>query len=176
MLPTNGKGDSNKPYYDNSYTPLLTMSTNNLNDLTLCPYMFNTSSGYGSNSLELWNKNNTAKDVNNNTVHKTIYDPSPTGYVLPKPAAFTGFSTSNTSGWSTGWNFYGQLNKTGSTVFFPAFGWRYTTTFSVVSVIGDYWSAAPSTSARGLNFDSNNVNPLFEWSRDYGFSVYPVLE
>ena len=181
MLPSNGMGGTNKPYYDNNYTPLQGMSTNDLKDLTLYPYKGNSSDAYGNYSLELWNKDNKLMTVNNNTVHKTIYDPSPTGYVLPRSAAFTGFSTSNASGWSNGWNFYCQLNKTGGTIFFPALGYRGSGYGAVAGVSSDghYWSAGPSSTsayARDLGFTSGSVLPQLEFNRAYGFSVYPVLE
>lgn len=181
MLPGNGPS-ANKPYYDNNYTPLQGMSTNDLKDLTLYPYKGNSSNAYGNYSLELWNKDNTLKTVNNNAVHKTIYDPSPAGYVLPKSAAFTGFSTSNVSGgWSNGWNFYCQLNKTGGTIFFPAFGYRDGGYSAVVNVsgYGFFWSAGPSSTssyARNWYFNSGDVNPQYEIDRAYGFSVRSASE
>ena len=38
----------------------------------------------------LWNANNSSSDANDNTVVKTIYDPSPVGYCVPPSNAFTG--------------------------------------------------------------------------------------
>ena len=180
MLPGTGLNGLEKPYYDNNYTLLQSMSTNNLKDLTLYPYKGNGSNGYGNGSLELWNKGNTATSLNNNTVCKTIYDPSPSGFVLPKPAAFTGFSGSNVSGWSAGWNFYCQLNKTGGTIFFPAFGYRVSGGGAIhLGESGGYWSAGASTSsayARIFYFYYGDIQLQRELDRFGEFMVRPVLE
>lgn len=42
----------------------------------------------------LWSADNTETTKNDNVVVKTIYDPSPVGYHLPPPDAFTGFTYS----------------------------------------------------------------------------------
>ena len=182
MLPSNGIDNTNKPYYDNSYTPLQTMSTNDLKDLALYPYKFVISDSYGNCSLELWNRGNTLTTNNNNTVHKTIYDPAPTGYVEPKPAAFTGFTGTNVSGgWSNGWNFYCQINKTGGTIFFPAFGYRLPNNgvIDVVNIHGYCQSAGPSNLnvySRSLFFLSGRFEPQYEYDRAFGKMSRPVLE
>ena len=182
MLPSNGIDNTNKPYYDNSYTPLQTMSTNDLKDLALYPYKFVISDSYGNCSLELWNRGNTLTTNNNNTVHKTIYDPAPTGYVEPKPAAFTGFTGTNVSGgWSNGWNFYCQINKTGGTIFFPAFGYRLPNNgvIDVVNIHGYCQSAGPSNLdvySRSLFFLSDRFRPQYEYDRAFGKMSRPVLE
>ena len=66
-----------------------------------------------------------------NKVYKTIYSPSPTSYVEPRTAAFTGFTTNGgyttsisdfnvNSSFNNGWNFYCQTNHQGGTIFFSA--------------------------------------------------------
>lgn len=181
MLPTNGTGNTNKPYFDNNYTPMITMSTNNLKDLVLYPYKFDTSNGYGNYSLELWNRGNTAISANNYAVHKTIYDPSPRGYVLPKPAAFSGFLVSNSTGWSPGYRFYCQLNKAGGTIFFPAFGWRYPSSGAAdyYNGGGSYWSVGPSSNTNysfDIGYTQGNVVPEDLDDRAFGFTLYSVIE
>ena len=85
--------------------------------------MFNVSSG--NESLELWNKGNTATALNNNSINKTIYSPSLQNYSEPKSAAYTGFTISNVSGsYNKGWNFYCQINNIGPTIFMAALGYR----------------------------------------------------
>ena len=75
--------------------------------------------------------------MNNDAILKTIYSPSPSGYVEPKTAAFTGFTSSggdatsynqyNVNGnFDKGWNFYTSGWKTGGTLLFPAVGYRET--------------------------------------------------
>ena len=130
------------------------------------------------NSLEYWNKGNTATTVNNNTVHKTIYSPSPSSFSEPKTAAFTGFTSSGgnqtsgfnvNGGFNKGWNFYCQPNATGGTIYFSALGFRdvvsaHTNTsnagsLSSVGVIGLYWSAGTSDTpkAYGMSYSSGDV-------------------
>ena len=87
----------------------------------------------------LWSANNTSdiesKNFDNNIV-KTIYDPSPVGFMVPPPDAFSSFT--NTTGdtekdpthfnvkgvWDNGWDFYTQGWQTGPTLWFPAEGHR----------------------------------------------------
>ena len=142
------------------------------------------------NSLEYWNKGNTVTTNNNNPVYKTLYSPSPTGFVEPKTAAFTGFTSSGgnqTSGFNVsgsfnkGWNFYCQPNATGGTVFFSSLGYRAYNTGAVayVSGYGVYWSAGPSgtpTFARLLDILPGYVYPQDEYSRASGFSVRSASE
>ena len=151
-----------------------------------------------TNNLEYWNKGNTATTVNNNTVYKTIYSPSPSSFSEPKPAAFTGFTSSggnqssgfNVSGpFNKGWNFYCQPNSTGGTIFFSALGFRdaysgranTSSGGAVVFVSGSgvYWSTGPSstpTYALDLNIYSGSVCPQNADFRSYGFTISPALE
>ena len=148
-----------------------------------------------SHSYQFWNKNFTSDPgITNAATAKTIYSPSPSGFVEPKTAAFTGFtstggnstnsSQSNVSGsFTKGWNFYTNGWKTGSTIFFDAFGYRSTYnggTGAVVYVgeVGVFWSAGASSTSdgRGLYFDSGYVYPQTTGNRSYGFSVRTVKE
>ena len=150
------------------------------------------------NSLEYWNKGNTVTTVNNNTVYKTIYTPSPSSFSEAKTAVFTGFTSSGgnqssgfnvSGGFNKGWNFYCQPNATGGTTFFSALGFRDVFSGRVntsnggavvfVSGNGYSWSAGPSstsTYARFLHFYSGGVYPQYEIGRAYGFAVRPVSE
>lgn len=150
------------------------------------------------NSLEYWNKGNIATTVNNNTVYKTIYSPSPTSYVEPKSAVFTGFTSSggNSSGgfnvsgsFAKGWNFYCQPNFAGNTIIFSALGIRDSYSGRVNAITGGtifglggsglYWSAGPSgtsTYVRLIDFASDHVNPQNIDRRDYGVTLRSVSE
>lgn len=140
----------------------------------------------------LWSANNTATSANDNTVVKTIYDPSPVGYHLPASNAFTGFtstgsSVSGSSYYGTrfnspytssaeynanfGWEFYcnkmngnGNYDIAGGTIFFPASGYRSLSTgsASLVGSYGYYWSAVPYSASFG------------RYLNFYSSSVYPL--
>lgn len=156
----------------------------------------------------LWSADNTVTTANDNAVVKTIYDPSPVGYHLPSSNAFTGFTYngSNVSGFSYfgsrfnspytsttdftdnfGWEFYcnkmtgeGSYDTAGGTIFFPASGFRNSSSGTVYNVGGSgcFWSAVPNSAnfGRYLNFSSSYVSPLNSNGRSYGFAVRPVQE
>jgi len=187
MLPSNGIGNVDKPYYDNQYTFTIVGDGVATNVAIMHPNIMYVSNSWSSNnSLEFWNKGNSVSTYNNNQVYKTIYSPSPTGFVEPKSAIFTGFTYSgansgsvsgfNVSGsFNKGWNFYSQPNSSGTTILFYAFGWRSWNSGQVglVNNRGNYWSSGP---ARDLYFDSGNVWPQYGDLRSYGFTSWSVLE
>ena len=90
-----------------------------------------------NHSYQFWNKNFTSDPSITNTITlKTIYSPSSSGYVEPKTAAFTGFTSSG--GDATSYNQYNMVTliKAGTSTllggklvphyFFPALGYRET--------------------------------------------------
>ena len=202
FLPSNGMGNVDKPYYDNQYPVFARQNAAvSTNVAILHPnifYFIIDSNWSSTNNLEYWNKGNTATTVNNNTVYKTIYSPSLTGYKEPTTAAFTGFTSSGdnstssgfnvSGGFNKGWNFYCLPDFTGSTVFFSASGFRSSqhwdannSTGGVIvdfGVYGSFLSAGPSTSgyARFLFFDSGRIWPQNEYSRSDGHLIRPVSE
>ena len=151
-----------------------------------------------SHNWDYWNKNFTsAASVDNTVTTKTIYDPSVSGFTLPRTAAFTNFTSSgnntsnggefNVSGsFNKGWNFYVNGWRTGSTVFFHALGFRDTYsgrssgTGAVASVgeDGNFWASGASSASDGreLYFGSGRVYPQLTSYRSFGFSVRPVSE
>lgn len=161
-------------------------------------YFVLSASWSADNKYDFWNKNYTDATVNNYEVKKTIYSPSPTGYAEPRTAAFTGFTTSGgnstsnfnvSGGFNKGWSFYCQPKFIGTTIFFPALGYRdigngrvdasTAGTIAYVWSNGDFQSAGPSsttTYARHLGFGSSSVYSQDEDGRAYGFSVHSVLE
>ena len=140
-----------------------------------------------------WNNNlNTDSSLadDQDTAKKTIYDPCPTGWMLPSGRAFTGFTTtgSNTSdstqfnvvgSWATGWKFKKNAND-GVGNLFPASGYRALDSGALATLggFGYYWSYAPDSQAfaRDLGFYSGDVYPLLSRYRSYGFSVRPCRE
>ena len=146
-----------------------------------------------SHSYQFWNKNFTSDPgITNAAIAKTIYSPSPSGYVEPKTAAFTGFTstggdTSNSSqfnvsgSFNMGFYFYTNRWKTGSTIFFYGLGYRATPNGGFVVSIGaegNFWSsgASSTTEGRNLTVNSGYVFPQRSNGRSYGFSVRPVKE
>ena len=145
-----------------------------------------------SHSFQFWNKNFTSDPgITNAATAKTIYSPSPSGFVEPKTAAFTGFTSTgdytnnssqfNVSGiWNRGWNFYTNGWKTGNTIFFDALGYRDTYNGAVVDVGGGglFWASGASSASLGryLDFHSGYMNPQGTLYRSFGFSVRPVKE
>ena len=139
----------------------------------------------------LWSANNTVYTGNDNPVVKTIYDPCPAGYTMPPSNVFTGFTTTgqytsdpsqfNVQGpWNKGWNFHCGLNHTGSTVFFPASGYRNSNS-AVPYYVGSlafYWAAGPNYTGYGrcLYFNPGNVYPLDNSNRSVGFGVRAAQE
>ena len=196
LLPGNGMGSYDKPYYDNQIAAFkrntggAAISTGILNPTT----MYGSEGGWCSTNLELWNKGNAVYTCNNNTVNKTIYDPSPSDYYVPKTAAYTGFTTTgynsdnysefNVAGsYNKGWNFYSQPNFNGSNIFFKALGCRdgYATRNSVGTVSftsnGHYLlsSLQNSTDPRYLGINPGSVYPHGEHLQtSYGCSLWPT--
>ena len=153
-------------------------------------------SNWGNNYgyYNLWSADNTTTGYNDNSVVKTVYDPSPVGFKMPASNAFTGFTANGQNGgtmnvdgtdnWQTsqnnfGHNFWTSSSKT-ATINFPASGDRNYNDGSLHSVggLGCYWSAVPDGTYGGcvLYFNSGYVSPLFSGYRSYGFAAHPVSE
>ena len=149
-----------------------------------------------SHNFQFWNKNfstDTDPGITNTATAKTIYDPSVSGFTLPKTAAFTNFTSSSDGGefnvsgsFNKGWNFYTNGWRTGSTVFFHALGFRDTYSgrssgtgaVAFVGEYGIYWSAGAysASDSRNLSFSSGHVTPQ-DWNfRSSGRTVRSVSE
>ena len=130
--------------------------------------------------------------MNNIATAKTIYDPSVSGFAMPRTAAFTNFtSTGDTKSnfaeynvsenFDKGWNFYTNGWKTGNTIYFYAFGCRdvYSSRSTgvgltaYVSEAGYYWAAGALTTvdSRCLNTYFGYVSPKGELVRSFGCIV-----
>ena len=121
---------------------------------------------------------------------KTMYDPCPVGYCVPKggsegfwaTALGTSSSTSAGTKWDSTnsgrhWTLDGE-----ATAWYPAVGYRLYDSGALYNVgsYGYYWSASPnpssSHSAYHLNFNNGNVYPANSYSRSLGSSVRCVRE
>lgn len=122
---------------------------------------------------------------------KTIYDPSPVGYVVPPIGAWSGLTSSGSNSFDTsefnvygkfdsGWNFYCVPGKTGGTTFYPAIGSRYNTNGKVyyVKESGGYWSGTPYSTFGGYYMSFGETSLLVENTsgRARGLGVRPIRE
>ena len=142
----------------------------------------------------LWSADNTTTGYNDNSVVKTVYDPSPVGFKMPASNAFTGFTANGQNGGTMnvdgtdnlqtyqntfGHNFWTSSSKT-ATINFPASGFRLYNWGSLyyVGLTGYYWSAVPYNTGSGcyLYFGWSDVYPLNLNERSFGLAVRPVSE
>lgn len=150
--------------------------------------------------LNLWNMAAGA-NTGDRPVSKTVYDPCPPGYSVPRGAAFTGFTTDGTNvegnltkfrvedrnldgvitsdDYERGWYFYTDNSKT-RTIYFPTSGYRKGASgeLEFVTGYGYYWSAALGTQYDGYDMDiaNNRVQPMSKYSRSRAFSIRPTKE
>ena len=162
------------------------LNTKDIKEYIKNPHKFNIKLEMKTKYYNLWSNDNDKTTPNDDTVIKTVYDPSPVGYTVPAPNAFTGFTSTgqdtNTSSefnvkgnFDKGWHFYSRPGKQGPTLFFPVCGWRnYSSgTLEDVSIFGNYWTAGPydTLSGRRLGFYSDGVYTLNYYYRSYGYAV-----
>ena len=167
------------------------LNTADIKEYIRNPHKFNIYPDMDGQYLNLWSTDNDKTVPNDDVVIKSVYDPSPVGYSLPVSNAFTGFTTTgrntgnpaeyNVKGdFDKGWWFYIKTNKTGTTSFFPASGYRYYNggSLNVVTTNGFYWVAGPISwfNGRYLGFDSGGVHPLNGTYRSYSWSVRSAEE
>jgi len=119
-----------------------------------------------------------------NPITKTIYDPCPNGYRIPKKNTY-GNAVDNAND-PTGWLAFsvdglqsGRIWDIASS-FFPANGYRYSSSgkFSAVCSGGYSWMSTPQSSIRGHNLDFyySAVIPNRLNGRSYGYPVRCILE
>ena len=192
MLPSDGTSSKkDKSCYTNDAQYAFKYGTDGLNKKDIKeyiknPHKFNIKLEMETKYYNLWSNDNDKTTPNDDTVIKTVYDPSPVGYTVPAPNAFTGFTSTgqdtNTSSefnvkgnFDKGWHFYSRPGKQGPTLFFPVCGWRNDSsgTLEDFSLFGNYWTAGPydTLSGRRLGFYSDGVYTLNYYYRSYGYTV-----
>ena len=81
-------------------------------------------------------------------------------------------------GGHTGYKVTSKSN--GNSIFLPATGHRFGSSFIPAGSLGDYWSSSLNTSsnydAYNINFHSGNVYKYTDYFRECGLSVRPVME
>lgn len=199
LMPSNGTGQTLLSPLYGKYTSFL--STNAKQTLATAIKNPQRYYGYGSGSTDWcstsyngwWRAGNTATAADKVTV-KTIYDPCPAGYTVPRFNAFLGFrlGTSGTSPNASGsfvkgyyfWTGY-RANASASTsgmktIFFPASGGYIEGALSGVNAASNCWAAVPSNAYNGytFGFDSFAANPQVNYIRyrSNGYAVRPSRE
>ena len=199
MLPSNGTADNTdkdcfpgEDQYQFAYKGHGEgLNTDDIKEYIRNPHKYNIKHEMDNRYYNLWSTDNDKTDANDDVVLKTVYDPSPVGYSLPASNAFTGFTTTgqnsenasefNVEGdFAKGWLFYTKPNKAGTTMFFPASGYRLNSSgsLSYVTTSGFYWVAGPldSDGGRYFYFSSDYVYPLINAIRSFGLSVRCAAE
>ena len=145
----------------------------------------------------LWgNPNRDSMTPNSEIGSKSIYDPCPPGWRLPRQDSFTEFTTTginiessnpttdfliSVSSFIKGWTFYTSDAKV-TTSYWPASGFRYCTSGALTGVgySGTYWTSSSNASgsmlATYLDLTSTFVCPMRHYYRSYGFPVRCVAE
>lgn len=143
-------------------------------------------SAYTGQRDNLWgNPNATATQPNPARGSKSIYDPCPPGWRVPSQESYQIFTQNGANGgtrnvlgaWAKGWMFYTQTYLSGTTSYWPALGYRDSSTgdLSDVSSVGGFWSSSSYASGNAnaglLGFNSSTANPLGGSYRGRAFSV-----
>ena len=141
---------------------------------------------YSTNQYNLWDANEIGVTNSGNlsgyTV-KTVYDPCPPGYCVPRGNLYYYMTNGGTQTEYAIWdgtNAFRRWTRNFPSLAFPAAGYRNLSSGTSVSYVSSYgycWSSSAysSTYARGLNLYSG----YFGWgdyNRAYGFSLRPVVE
>ena len=130
---------------------------------------------------------------------KTVYDPCPPGFCIPRRNAYSGFLDSSTMStadprpgygghvyiaqqWNRGLTFYTQMKNSGATIRFPADGARAWDTGLLMYNSSFYWTSAPLDAyhAGYMNLNNQYVGPFYGIynlaHRSRGHSVRPARE
>ena len=171
-------------------------------DVNICKTILNPDLFYANNPITDWDNNfsygnmwsatNTTYGINDAKVVKTVYDPSPVGFVVPASNAYSGFTTTgvkasdvnsfnlmdNNKTWKNGWHFKAEK---GQSLFFPQTGWiGSNNSVLYLDPVGYYWVAVPTSShqtAYSLRIASNQVDPAASvYQKANAFAVRPMKE
>ncbi len=120
----------------------------------------------------IWNDYN----VSTSSTAKSIFDPSPWGFKLPKTGVWSDFTTS-TFTWTTN---YRRYDPSSVYSYYYADGYRTSGagTLSNVASRGYYWNSSPSSTsnAYNMNFRSNSLTSNATVARANGYICRPVRE
>ena len=198
---------ANKPWYDTNGTLHDAADTASWNpdgiefiiNGILNPHIQNTAAAQNGWYYNMWSVNNNGSNRDETRVVKTIYDPSPVGYCVPPPAAFSAFTYTGqpstefdemnvTANFYKGFNVY--CNKIGSDktkdisggiISIPASGYRGSNSTYVTAVegAGMYWTVIPNSDAKlsvCMSVIVAGVLPTYQYNRTWAFAIRPVKE
>ena len=150
-------------------------------------------------ALNAWDADNT-QFQSDSLVIKTIYDPCPPGFAVPRFRAFTGFTrtggnattpsdiygdfvvANSSQGYPDGWMFTSSGTPSNKTVFFAIAGMRsYIGSLTGIGERGYYWTAGrfdSTNNAYGESgfFTRTRVDPLYNVPWGHAMSIRPVRE
>ena len=147
-----------EPHYD------IGEGTRNIQIGILSPDSFGVREKFNIEYDNLWNMQLTQAQFEQ-SVRKTIYDPSPVGYCVPPMAAFDNFleGTRSSSLWRHGWTYFCDASHN-TTIYFPADGYRSdydkSTAYgqpTAVTTHGWYATATPHSSVFGFAYSQANA-------------------
>ena len=100
--------------------------------------------------INLWSANENKLQPATRDVVKSIYDPSPVGYQMPDPHAFTDFEITGLT-WNKGYTF---TNSAGQNLFFPAGGALNSNNGALIAhgTSGFYWTSGTSVQGGQLGY------------------------
>ena len=185
MQASNGKSNTFKTYYpsESAYAPANAAGPVSIGAAIRSPYTFYTKWSTPNDWCSTTYHNHWSSTIagtgtgqNANAKAKTVYDPSPVGFRVPSPDAWSGFDTSNFT-WGTVNGDNGRT-YTSSNLFFPASGYRDFSSGSMHNIGGRHWGSSPFSATHGysLFFNSSAVYPSDTLNRAYGFLVRCVKE
>ena len=169
-----------------------TFSTTSIAEYIKNPYKYSLNSWMENKYYNLWDANVNyivSTNYNTNPVVKTIYDPSPVGFVMPPSGAFTGFTSTggdvsslanmNVRGaFEFGYYFYCRLNRTGSAIYMPNASRAQSTSGVYWSSNGYYWTAHAYSTSRGKSFaySTSSLTMSHYYHKGDGYNLRSIKE
>ena len=148
------------------------------------PSTYAATNSYENKYVNLWAINNASFGIDI-TIGKTVYDPSPYGYVMPDENCFSSFIAANASfdKYKYTSTFKNKSGNIDDNLIFPACGCRYYTDGNIfyhIGYIGDYWSASVYIVNSGFNLytvvSGGTTTVTQSFLKAHGFPARPILE